>query len=109
MVDPNYTSIVKTIEKKDEGEATLCTNMILPVQQQHLLVYTTQRGSLYMHDLRARYDVLAQHEITGCQRGLITCMTIGQDPYQLYLGTMGGYVAIYDVRYNVVAQYFKHY
>ncbi len=35
-------------------------------------------------------------------------MTIGQDPYQLYFGTIGGYVLVYDIRYNVVSSYYKH-
>lgn len=36
-------------------------------------------------------------------------MTIGQDPYQLYFGTLGGYVMIYDIRYNVLSAQYKHY
>ena len=27
----NHTSIIKTIEKKDQGDITHCTNMILPI------------------------------------------------------------------------------
>lgn len=34
-------------------------------------------------------------------------MTIGQDPYQLYFGTIGGYVLIYDIRYSVVSSFYK--
>lgn len=51
--------------------------MILPISQMHLLGYVTQRGSLYFHDLRARYDVVNQEELFGCQKGMVTCMTIG--------------------------------
>jgi len=29
--EPNHTSIIKTIERKDEGDIILCTNMILPI------------------------------------------------------------------------------
>jgi|LauGreDrversion4_2_1035121.scaffolds.fasta_scaffold560419_2 hypothetical protein len=36
-------------------------------------------------------------------------MTLGSDPYQLHLGTLGGYVMVYDVRYNTMAQQYKHY
>lgn len=35
-------------------------------------------------------------------------MTIGQDPYQLYIGTLGGYVMVYDIRYNITSSYYKH-
>jgi len=35
-------------------------------------------------------------------------MTLGQDPYQLYFGTIGGYLLVYDVRYNLVSSFYKH-
>ena len=64
--EPNHTSVIKSIEKKDEGDIILCHNMILPVEQQHILAYVTQRGSLYLHDLRSRYDISSQYELFGC-------------------------------------------
>ena len=39
---------------------------------------------------------------------MITCMMQGQDPYQLFCGTIGGYVMVYDVRFNVVSTAYKH-
>lgn len=42
------------------------------------------------------------------QRGMLTEMIIGQDPYQLLCGTMGGYVLVYDVRYNTISSAYKH-
>jgi len=30
--EPNHTSIIKTIERKEEGDIILCNNMILPIQ-----------------------------------------------------------------------------
>jgi hypothetical protein len=30
-------------------------------------------------------------------------MTTGSDPYQMYLGTLGGYVMVYDIRYNMIS------
>ena len=39
---------------------------------------------------------------------MITCMTQGQDPYQLICGTIGGYVMVYDIRYNMVSSSYKH-
>ena len=32
----------------------------------------------------------------------------GQDPYQLFCGTIGGYVMVYDLRFNVVSTAYKH-
>lgn len=72
-----------------------------------MLAYVSQRGSLYLHDLRARHNVASDKELFGCQRGIPTCMTLGQDPYQLYFGTIGGYAMIYDIRYNITSAYFK--
>jgi hypothetical protein len=34
---------------------------------------------------------------------MLTCMTYGQDAYQLLCGTIGGFVMMYDVRYNIVS------
>lgn len=35
-------------------------------------------------------------------------MTQGQDPYQLVCGSIGGYVMIYDIRFDTVSASFKH-
>jgi hypothetical protein len=81
----------------------LCGNMILPISHQHVLSYVTQRGSVCIHDLRTRLDIHCDTELIGSQKGLPICMTTGSDPYQLYLGTLGGYVMVYDIRYNMIS------
>jgi hypothetical protein len=35
-------------------------------------------------------------------------MTHGQDPYQVFCGTIGGYVMVYDIRFNVVSTTYQH-
>ena len=35
-------------------------------------------------------------------------MAIGADPYQLTMGTLGGYVMVYDIRYNVISSLYRH-
>jgi hypothetical protein len=35
-------------------------------------------------------------------------MCVGKDAFTLTLGTLGGYVATYDIRYGVVSALFKH-
>lgn len=57
---------VKSIFNKDEGDIVLCENMILPISSQHLLTYVSQRGSLFMHDMRARHNVSSEKELFGC-------------------------------------------
>lgn len=36
-------------------------------------------------------------------------MAVGEDPYSLYFGTLGGYVMVYDVRYNMLSSQYKHF
>lgn len=35
-------------------------------------------------------------------------MSQGQDPYQILCGSIGGYVMVYDIRFNVVSTSYKH-
>ena len=35
-------------------------------------------------------------------------MSLGQNTYQLTMGTIGGYVLVYDMRYSLVATQMKH-
>jgi hypothetical protein len=58
-------AIIKTLEKKDEGDIMLCSNMILPISHQHVLSYVTQRGSVCIHDLRTRLDIHCETELIG--------------------------------------------
>lgn len=94
---------MKTIETKDEGDIVLCQNLLLPISNTNILSYVTQRGSLYFHDMRARYNIHNDSELLGCQKGIPTCMSVGQNPYQLYFGTLGGYVMLYDIRYHILS------
>lgn len=53
--------------------------------------------------MRAKTNILDQPDIFGCERGAVSCMAVGQNTYQMTMGTLGGYVHVYDVRYNLVA------
>ena len=35
-------------------------------------------------------------------------MCLGSDPYQLTMGTLGGYVMVYDIRYGVTSAMYHH-
>lgn len=35
-------------------------------------------------------------------------MALGHSPYLLAVGTLGGYVMVYDVRYNLTSAVYKH-
>lgn len=61
-----------------------------------------------MHDLRAKNHVFYQADTFGCQRGAVTTMVHGSDPYQLTMGTLGGYVMVYDIRYSCISALYHH-
>ena len=61
-----------------------------------------------MHDLRSKSNIVHQQDLFGCQRGAVTSMILGSDPYQLTMGTLGGYIMVYDIRYNVLSSMYRH-
>jgi hypothetical protein len=98
----------RTILHPGEGDMIGCLSTMLPVSHQNMLVYSSQRGSLFMHDLRCKTSTSQEKNSFALQRGMITSMSQGQDPYQLFCGTIGGYVMVYDLRFNVVSTAYKH-
>ena len=71
------------IELDDEkDEVTRCLNLVSPVSNgQHLLCCATQRGHFFLHDLRSKSHIVNQKNLFGCQRGAVTSMVAGADPY----------------------------
>ena len=61
-----------------------------------------------MQDLRAKSPVIKQANLFGCQRGAVSSMVLGQDAYSLTMGTLGGYVMVYDVRYSSIVSQFRN-
>ena len=35
-------------------------------------------------------------------------MAMGYEPYQVTVGTLGGYVMVYDIRYNLTSALYRH-
>ena len=68
---------------------------------QNTFVYATQRGIIHMHDTRLGKDV--DRFVVDCQRGITTCLCAGNDEYSYFLGTYGGYIGIYDIRFNIMS------
>jgi len=52
--------IVMEYNCKEEGEGEIlgCLNTILPVSHQNMIVFFSQKGSLFMHDLRCKTEPL---------------------------------------------------
>ena len=103
-----HTNLRESLKHEMEGDIISCLDTYLPISHQSMLTYCSQRGSFFMHDLRCRMPAVEHRDQFGQQRGMITCLTQGQDPYQLFCGTIGGYVMVYDIRYNLLSTTFKH-
>jgi WD40 repeat protein len=70
------------------------------------IVYATQRGVIHVHDLRVRKD--ANSFDTGSQKGLVSAFCMGPNRYSYFVGTGGGYVFGYDIRFNLVTTICRH-
>lgn len=93
---------------EDSQDVLFCENSILPQSQMHLLSYATSSGQLGFVDLRAKTAIALDRNVCGFERGIPTAFSQGEDPYSLYIGTLGGYVMVYDIRFNATAQIFKN-
>lgn len=82
--------------------------MQTPISYQNILLAATQSGSILLYDLRQRQHILKDDNVFACQRGAVSAMCAGKDAFGLTVGTLGGYVATYDIRYGVTAALFKH-
>lgn len=76
--------------------------------KQHLFCAATQKGGLILHDIRTRKNLLCEEQMFANARGAVSSMVLGYDPYQVTLGTLGGYVMVYDIRYNLTSAIYKH-
>ena len=81
---------------------------MLPVSNSFVLAYITQNGGFYLHDVRARSNILSSEKAFDCARGAVSCMAVGQNTYQMTMGSLGGYVQVYDIRYSLVSSQFRH-
>lgn len=59
------SSVIRQIEKKDEGDMCLISNVILPISHEHILAYVSQVGSIFMTDLRSRNEIVNHYSILG--------------------------------------------
>ena len=96
---------IKSICTKNEGgiAASLSYNTST---NENVLLYATEKGFLHIHDLRVEKDV-GRSEI-GNQRGLLSCMSFGHDENNVFIGTLGGYVPLYDMRFSIISNVYKH-
>ena len=76
-------------------------SMQTPTSYDNILVAATQSGSMLLYDLRQRQHILRDDNVFAGQRGAVSAMCIGKDAFSMTVGTLGGYIATYDIRYGV--------
>jgi len=70
------------------------------------IVYITQRGIIHVHDTRVKRNVNSFD--VGSQKGLVNAFCMGPDQYSYFIGTAGGYIFGYDIRFNLVTTACRH-
>eukprot|EP00826_Nyctotherus_ovalis_P013710 TRINITY_DN13745_c0_g1_i4.p1 TRINITY_DN13745_c0_g1~~TRINITY_DN13745_c0_g1_i4.p1 ORF type:complete len:405 (-),score=74.03 TRINITY_DN13745_c0_g1_i4:67-1281(-) len=75
-------------------------------QGQNVLVYATRQGKIHVHDVRFKKNVSTFN--LELQRGLASCFSVGQDENSFFIGTINGYVATYDLRFNLISSIKRH-
>lgn len=59
-------------------------------------------------DLRSRQSAINDEKAFGSQGGAVSAMCIGKDAFTMTVGTLGGYVATYDIRYGINSALYMH-
>lgn len=96
---------LKTISTPNEGEIVGCCTY-LTSEGQNVLVYATQLGGIHVHDMRVKKNI--NHFDMGCQRGIISCFSMGKDENNYLIGTQSGFIGIYDIRFNLISSMWKY-
>eukprot|EP00475_Leptophrys_vorax_P038192 TRINITY_DN6689_c0_g1_i1.p1 TRINITY_DN6689_c0_g1~~TRINITY_DN6689_c0_g1_i1.p1 ORF type:complete len:1151 (+),score=275.62 TRINITY_DN6689_c0_g1_i1:39-3455(+) len=88
----------------EEG-AALCIDHFNSVTES-LLVYSTQKGNVHFWDLRASREpfVLSVPPYVG----VVTQLSVGPTQYCLVGGTSRGYIIVWDLRFQVPVQIWRH-
>lgn len=92
----------------DQDQVLNLHSMQSPVTYQNMLVAAKQSGSVLLYDLRSRQCAIKDDTAFKREVGAISAMGFGKDAYTLTVGTIGGYVATYDIRYGVTSALWMH-
>ena len=101
-------SLIQRINKADEGSICKTTSFSTDFSRDNVFAYATQIGNVHIHDLRVRFDVNTY--FIGRQFGIPSSMTTANmnSTHKILVGTMGGFMHLYDVRYNVPMEIYEH-
>jgi hypothetical protein len=61
-----------------------------------------------IYDLRSRNCVSKNRDVFGGEKGAISAFTLGRDAYSLTIGSLGGYLSTFDIRYGLNTAVFRH-
>jgi phosphoinositide-3-kinase regulatory subunit 4 len=95
---------LKKIDTSEEG--AVCAIEHFNTVTESLLVYATKRGVIHGWDLRSRREQFKFSIEAGM--GLISALAIGPSAYCLSIGTSRGFVVVYDLRFQVPVQLWRH-
>lgn len=70
------------------------------------LAYVSEDGILTIHDMRSSQKASSYN--FGYQRGIFSALCVGPDPKVLGLGTLSGYLLLYDLRFNSLCCSYLH-
>lgn len=96
-------SVVKTLDPK-EGAVVAMQHLNADVCS--VLMYATQKGGIHGWDLRAVRE--SMHYELPPELGYPTCMTLAPDRNWVCAGTDKGYIALWDIRFNVMNSLWRH-
>ena len=97
-------SEVKKLDARAEG-SVLCVEHFNTVTES-LLLYGTQKGSVHSWDLRSRREPFTL--TIEPAMGLLSALVIGPTPYCLIAGTSRGFVLVWDLRFQLPIQVWRH-
>lgn len=100
--------LIHRINRPDEGNVTKTCDFRTYFSTENVFAYTTQKGFMHIHDMRVKLDV-ETHEVGlkyGIPSALLTCNV--QSTNKLLVGTLGGFIHMIDVRYNIPMVIYEH-
>ncbi|CAI2359602.1 unnamed protein product [Moneuplotes crassus] len=101
-------AMIQRIACADKGSVCKTVSFSKDFSRENVFAYATQKGNVYTHDLRVKLDV--NNYNIGLKFGIPTSMTTANmnGTHKIVVGTMGGFIHLYDVRYNVPMEIYEH-
>lgn len=96
-------SVIKTL---DTSEGSVVSVQHYSGEMSSVLVYATQKGAIHGWDMRSTKECFSFP--IRPELGYVTCTTISSDRNWICAGTSKGYIALWDIRYNVMSKLWQH-